>query len=133
MADLCALMVPSNERERNREAGAMQEALRVLLVGGPIAIGALWLFSQLDSWDRERTQKRLSPAEYEACIAKENAEFVRNCHAESLATDLEKTRDELPVLMSPGERINHCRTNLAIANAQAKYFPDVPSACGKKP
>jgi hypothetical protein len=47
----------------------MRETLGVFLIGAPIAIGASWFFSQFDSWDRERTQERLNPVEYEARAA----------------------------------------------------------------
>jgi len=113
--------------------GTVLRTLVAFSIGVPMVIGAWWLFLQLDNWSRDRRQKRLSPANYEACIAKENAEFVRNCYDNSLAADLAKTRAELPVMMSREERIKDCRANLAIAKAQEKYFPEAPSACGKKP
>jgi hypothetical protein len=104
------------------------EVLKVFVVGIPILIGALWLFSRLD--ESQRTQLR--PADYDACIRAENVEFVQNCYRESRANDLKKSRKDVPVLPTLEERLKECKANLLGTRSLDKYYPDA-GHCGKKP
>jgi len=91
-------------------------------------VAGLILFSVVTS----NSQKQLTPAEYQACIAKENVEFVSRCYRETLAADMNKSRAELPVMPDPEDRLKECRANLGIARSIEKYYPDA-QPCGKKP
>jgi hypothetical protein len=77
--------------------------------------------------------RELSPAEYKACVAKQDAEFVRNCYREKLAENLTKSRAELPVMPSQEERLRDCWGNLGLGKSIDKYYPEAEGVCGPKP
>jgi|SRR5467141_613457 hypothetical protein len=97
--------------------------IALAVIGGLLLLGGLF---------PKPPAPELSRTEYEACIAEENAEFVRNCYRETFAEDLNKSRVELPAMPSPAERLRNCRANLSISKSIEKYYPDAQSACGKK-
>jgi hypothetical protein len=63
-------------------------------------------------------------AEYQACKAKEDADFIVNCYRESLSEDMGESRSELPVMPSKEKRVGNCRANLAIAKEVWRLYPD---------
>lgn len=69
---------------------------------------------------------------YEACVAKQDAEYIARCMRESLSADLERSRKDLPVLPTQAERAADCRANLAIAKGKARLFPGSAGEC-KRP
>jgi hypothetical protein len=104
----------------------MKEFLKVMTVGLPLLFGVFWLFSRLD----ESQQVQRSPADYEACIRADVAEYVQNCYRASLQSDMKETREELPWLPSPEERLQQCKANVPILREKEKYYH---GPCGKKP